>query len=174
MVDTPSTYFSTHIGFKGIILFYWVQLQFHSSWYYYNILLQGWSCIDSILSSFFECLFPVRTFTTILLRGWSVCRSNNFCRSILLTFSKDLYQLIHCMQFYKLGCIDCTLFTIFWTRLYESICWTRFSELDQIILLVDSQESVQQFTLVADINSMITINHNYTQRFMLCLILDNV
>ena len=79
LLATPSTYFSTHLGFKGLIIFYWVQLQFHFSWYYYNILLQGWSCINSRLSSFFECLFPVRTFTTILLRGWSVCRSNNFC-----------------------------------------------------------------------------------------------
>ena len=172
LLATPSTYFSTHLGFKGLILFYWLHLQFHFLWYYYNILLQGWSCIDSSLSSLFDPVFPVRTFPTILLRGWSVWQSNNFCRSILLTFSKDFYQFIHCIQFYKLGCIDCTLFTIFWTRLYESISWTRFSELDQMILLVDPQESVQQFILVADLNSMITINHNSTQRFMLCLLLE--
>ena len=174
LVATPSTYFSTHLVFKGLILFYWVQLQYHFSWYYCNILLQGWSCIDSRLFSLFEPVFPVHTFTTILLRGWSVWQSNNFCRSILLTCSNNIYTFIHCIQYYKLGCIDCTLLTMLWTRLYELIFWTRFSELDQMILLVDPQESVQQFILFADLNSMININHKSTQRFMLCLLLEIV
>ena len=140
LVSTSSTYFSNHLGLKGLIIFYWVQIQFRFSWYYCNILLQGWSCINSSLSSFFGCVVPVRTCPTILLRGWSMWQSNNFCRSIILTCSNNFYQFIHCIQFYKLSCIDCTLFTIFWTWLYESICWNQFSDLDQMILLVDSQE----------------------------------
>ena len=160
LLATPYTYFSNHIGFKGLILFYWLHLQFHFLWYYYNILLQGWSCINSSLSSLFDPVVTVRTFPTILLRGWSVWQSNNFCRSILLVVSEYFYQFIHCIQFYKIGCIDCTLFTMLWNRLHELICSTQFSELDQIILLVDSQELVQQFIFFADLNSMITINHN--------------
>ena len=140
LVATPSTYFSNHLGFKGLILFYWVQLQFHFSWYYCNILLQVWSCIDSILSSIFEPVVPVLICMTILLRGWSLWQSNNFCHSILLACSNNLYQLIQCIEFYKLSCIDCTLFTIFWTWLYELIFWNRFSELDQMILLFDLEE----------------------------------
>ena len=140
LVLTLSAYFVTCVGFKGHILFYWVQLQFHFSWYYCNILLQGWSCIDSSLSSIFEPVVTVLTCPIILLQGWSVWQSNNFCHSILLTYSNNLYQLIHCILFYKLSCIDCTLFTIFWTWLYELIFWNRFSELDQMIILFDSEE----------------------------------
>ena len=125
LLATPSTYFSTHLGFKGLILFYWLHLQFNFLWYYYNILLQGWSCINFSLSSLFDPVVTVRTFPTILLRGWSVWQSNNFCRSIFLTFSNNVYKFIHCIQSYRLGCIDCTLFTMLWNRLHESIFWTR-------------------------------------------------
>ena len=61
--------------------------------------------------------------------------------SILSTISIDQFTI----QFSEVSHIDHTMFSIYWTWLYQIIIWTQLIDLDSTILSVDSLNLIQQF-----------------------------
>ena len=121
LVNTSYTSFPTHFGSKGLILFYAIRLRSifsvpTSNLFFRDLLLRGWPCNDCCLSSFIDHVLPVCTSTNILLRKWSVWKSNDLYWLIILTHPNNFYLLIHKIRFSELGCIYHNLLTSYWNR----------------------------------------------------------
>ena len=164
LLDTFFTSFSTHIGFKSIILFYSVPSCMFSisasisiSLFIFAILLRS-PITKTIDNSIFASLFILLLFERVIpvpllirLSCYNDCLYGSRTVSIaqfLKNLSNDFYQSIHCILF---------------AELYSTICINQSTDINQTILLVDFMnpvdlfdeldllKSIQQFLLVTDL-----------------------
>ena len=116
LVATFFTFFSIHIGSNGLILFYCAQLRFIFLCllrfiFYRPPIMRRTVC--GLLTFFLYWAYTSCTYWSYYPVTRVVWVEVEQLQSILLTRSNDFYRSIQCIKFGELGCIHCTMFTIY-------------------------------------------------------------